>query len=50
MKLSMKHSFTGYVWRYQGIKQLFVYGDSLLVVQQVNKEWDCNKEMMDAYV
>jgi hypothetical protein len=27
-----------------------VYGDSLLVVQQVNKEWDCNKEMMDAYV
>jgi hypothetical protein len=27
-----------------------VYGDSLLVVQQVNKEWDCNKETMDAYV
>jgi hypothetical protein len=27
-----------------------VYGDSLLVVQQVNKEWDCNKEMMEAYV
>jgi hypothetical protein len=27
-----------------------VYGDSLLIVQQVNKEWDCNKEMMDAYV
>jgi hypothetical protein len=27
-----------------------VYGDSLLVVQQVNKEWDCNKEMMDAYM
>jgi hypothetical protein len=27
-----------------------VYGDSLLVVQQVNKEWDYNKEMMDAYV
>jgi hypothetical protein len=20
------------------------------VVQQVNKEWDCNKEMMDTYV
>ena len=26
-----------------GIKRLFVYGDSLLVVQQVNKEWDINK-------
>jgi hypothetical protein len=24
-----------------GIKRLVVYGDSLLVVQQVNKEWDC---------
>jgi ribonuclease HI len=33
-----------------GIKRLLVYGDSLLVVQDVNKEWDCNKEMMDAYV
>jgi ribonuclease HI len=33
-----------------GIKRLLVYGDSLLVVQQVNKEWDCNKEMMEAYV
>jgi hypothetical protein len=33
-----------------GIKRLLVYGDSLLVIQQVNKEWDCNKEMMDAYV
>jgi ribonuclease HI len=30
-----------------GIKRLLVYGDSLLVVQQVNKEWDCNKEMME---
>jgi hypothetical protein len=27
-----------------------VYGNSLLVVQQVNKEWDCNKETMEAYV
>jgi ribonuclease HI len=34
----------------QGIKRLLVYGDSLLVVQQVNKEWDCNKETMEAYV
>jgi ribonuclease HI len=33
-----------------GIKRLFIYGDSLLVVQQVNKEWDCNKKTMDAYV
>jgi ribonuclease HI len=33
-----------------GIKLLLVYGDSLLVIQQVNKEWDCNKETMDAYV
>jgi ribonuclease HI len=33
-----------------GIKRLLVYGDSLLVVQQVNKEWDFNKETMDAYV
>ena len=31
------------------IKRLLVYGDSLLVVQ-VNKEWDINKETMDAYV
>jgi ribonuclease HI len=33
-----------------GIKRLLIYGDSLLVIQQVNKEWDCNKETMDAYV
>jgi ribonuclease HI len=33
-----------------GIKWPLVYGDSLLVIQQVNKEWDCNKETMDAYV
>jgi len=33
-----------------GINRLLVYGDSLLVVQQVNKEWDINKEIMDAYV
>ena len=32
------------------IKQLLVYGDSLFVVQQVNKEWDINKDTMDAYV
>jgi hypothetical protein len=33
-----------------GIKRLLVYSDSLLVVQQVNKEWDINKDTMDAYV
>jgi len=33
-----------------GIKRLLVYGDSLLVVQQVIKEWDINKDTMDAYV
>ena len=33
-----------------GIKRLIVYGDSLLVVKQVNKEWDINKDTMDAYV
>jgi ribonuclease HI len=33
-----------------GIKQLLVYGDSLLVIQQVNKEWDINKDTMDAYM
>jgi ribonuclease HI len=33
-----------------GIKQLLVYDDSLLVIQQVSKEWDYNKETMDAYV
>ena len=31
-------------------RQQPVYGDSLLVVQQVNKEWDVNKDIMDAYV
>jgi hypothetical protein len=33
-----------------GIKRLLVYDDSLLVVQQVNQEWDINKETMDVYV
>jgi ribonuclease HI len=33
-----------------GIKRLLIYGDSLLVIQQVNKEWDVNKDTMDAYV
>ena len=30
-----------------GIKRLLVFGDSKLVVQQVNKEWNRNNERMD---
>ena len=33
-----------------GIKRLLVYGDSLLVVQQVNKEWDINKDTINVYI
>ena len=33
-----------------GIKRLLVYDDSLLAVPQVNKEWDINKDTMDAYI
>jgi ribonuclease HI len=32
-----------------GIKRLLVYGDSVVVINQVNKSWDRNKENMDAY-
>jgi ribonuclease HI len=32
-----------------GIKHLLVYGDSTVVINQVNKSWDRNKENMDAY-
>jgi ribonuclease HI len=32
-----------------GIKRLLVYGDSSIVINQVNKNWDCAKEMMDVY-
>jgi ribonuclease HI len=32
-----------------GIKRLLVYGDSAVVINQVNKSWDRNKERMDAY-
>ena len=31
------------------IKQLLVYGDSAVVINQVNKDWDCTKENMGAY-
>jgi ribonuclease HI len=32
-----------------GIKWLLVYGDSAMVINQVNKDWDCTKDNMDAY-
>jgi ribonuclease HI len=32
-----------------GIKRLLVYGDSAVVINQVNKSWDRNTENMDAY-
>jgi hypothetical protein len=32
-----------------GIKLLLVYGDSAVVINQVNKSWDHNKENMDVY-
>jgi hypothetical protein len=32
-----------------GIKRLLVYSDSAVVINQVNKYWDRNKENMDAY-
>jgi hypothetical protein len=32
-----------------GIKRLLVYGDSAVVINQVNKSWERNKENMDAY-
>jgi ribonuclease HI len=32
-----------------GIMRLLVYGDSAVVINQVNKSWDRNKENMDAY-
>ncbi|XP_072146582.1 uncharacterized protein [Setaria viridis] len=32
-----------------GIKHILAYGDSKVVIEQVNKNWDCIKETMDAY-
>jgi ribonuclease HI len=32
-----------------GIKRLLAYEDSKIVIEQVNKEWDCVKDTMDAY-
>jgi ribonuclease HI len=31
-----------------GIKRLLVYGDSAVIINQVNKSWDRKKENMDA--
>jgi ribonuclease HI len=32
-----------------GIKRLLAFGDSKVVIEQVNKECDCVKDTMDAY-
>jgi ribonuclease HI len=32
-----------------GIKRLLAFGDSKVVIKQVNKEWNCVKDTMDAY-
>jgi ribonuclease HI len=32
-----------------GLKRLLVYGDSAIVIIQVNKDWDYTKNNMDAY-
>jgi ribonuclease HI len=32
-----------------GIKRLYVHGDSALVINQLNKDWDITSEKMDAY-
>jgi ribonuclease HI len=32
-----------------GIKRLLVYGNSAVVINQVNKDWDYTKDNMDAY-
>ncbi|XP_066318428.1 uncharacterized protein [Miscanthus floridulus] len=32
-----------------GVKRLMVYGDSTLVINQLNKDWSYSSEKMDAY-
>jgi ribonuclease HI len=32
-----------------GIKRLMVYGDLLVVISQVNKDWDCSTDSMNRY-
>jgi ribonuclease HI len=29
-----------------GVKRLMVYGDSLVVISQINKDWDCSTDSM----
>ena len=37
------------VARTLGIKRLLVYGNSVVIINQVNKGWDCTKDNMGAY-
>jgi ribonuclease HI len=32
-----------------GVKRMMVYGDSLVVISQINKEWDCLNDSMGKY-
>jgi ribonuclease HI len=32
-----------------GIKKVMVYGDSLVVISQINKDWDCSTDSMGKY-
>jgi ribonuclease HI len=32
-----------------GVKRLYVYGDSALVINQLNKDWDMTSDKMDTY-
>jgi ribonuclease HI len=32
-----------------GVKCLYIYGDSVLVINQLNKDWDMTSKKMDAY-
>jgi ribonuclease HI len=32
-----------------GVKRLMVYGDSLVVISQINKEWDCSSDSLGKY-
>ena len=32
-----------------GVKRLMAYRDSTLVINQLNKDWSCSSEKMDAY-
>jgi ribonuclease HI len=32
-----------------GVKSLMVYGDSLVIISQINKDWDCSADSMGKY-